>query len=125
VNVWLPSIAAGMALAWLSATALIEDKRQWWQLCRWLALGSTLLSGLFVHLAASDFTSNVLGRDVAATLVLGATLPLAYGAICRLTHRVFATRGLNAVVGVAAVLGGTALSVFVVLWTHCTSGDCL
>ena len=118
------SLFSGVILAVLSTTAVIEDRSEWWQICWWLALGSTLLSGAVALVDAGAFLSPVLLRDAAASLLLAPVLPLAYGGLLRVAHRLFANRAVNVVIGTAAALGGTALSFFVIFSIHCTSGDC-
>jgi hypothetical protein len=121
----LPSMVAGSVLAMLSATALIDQSQQWWRVSFSTALCAAIATALLTMLVASDPVNNVLGRDIVATLVLGATLPLAYATIGRLTHRRWAIRALTVVSIVAALVASLPLWFFVILSVHCSSGDCL
>jgi len=122
--VW-PLVVAGSVLAILSATARIDQSQQWWRVSFSAVLCSALATALLVMLVARDPVNNVLGRDIVATLVLGATLPFAYATIGWFTHRRWANRALTVVSIVAALVASMPLWFFIILSVHCSSGDCL
>ena len=88
---------------------------------------STLGTGVLLLLIWTSYAqtghSYVLGRDVVAVVVVGAAIPLLLGGyVWWRRHDPPENRMLQAFV----LAGGLAIVAwFVVLFVHCTSGDCL
>jgi hypothetical protein len=116
---------AGMALAALSGSTLVHDRRRWWRIAIGIMVATVVISAVTTLARAADPVNNVLGRDIFGAIVFSAAIPLICAGVARLTAGLFASRwmasGCCLVVGAACLLS----SPFVLVGIHCSSGDCM
>jgi hypothetical protein len=122
---WAVAVSGGVVIAALSATTLALDIARW----RKLAVATALTVGV-VNLALGlhlhfDAESNALLRDVAALVLLAAACPIAVAAAARIVGTRIRHRLVRVIAAVAVVVVFAAAVPFVLLFVHCTSGDCL
>jgi hypothetical protein len=123
-NFW-PSALATVIVACASATTWARKQRRAAGLAVVLAVAVAASYAWLLHDQIADPRSNLLARDVAGWLVVGAATPLlsaSAGVIVRphVRHG-WAAGTISGLVGAAWVLA----SPLILLYVHCSSGDCL
>ena len=119
-----PMLLACLALATAGATRLPERRRAWLTLVLLLCVVSTLGYGLPVAHATIS-RSNYLLRDLAATFLLAFSLPLLIGWLAHWAAAYRIRPAFRLALTLAFALGSIAVSPYLLLAVHCTSGDCL
>ncbi len=114
-------LAGGAVAVGLSATRFPSRSQHWW----WAIFGAAALSAsVSAALSLSSLMNDgALYRDVAAEVAMSVICPLVVGAvISAMRQRSWQVRLFTAV----AIFGVFALALpSVVLYVHCTSGDCI
>jgi hypothetical protein len=117
-----PFAAAALCLAALSMSTVIASPRRWTVISVVVIAAALAIYVPPLLAKAADPGNNILARDVAAFLLWATGAP-AMGA--RVAFLFQANGALGRVLGLAMSLLWLAVTPFVVLFVHCTSGDCL
>jgi chromate transport protein ChrA len=123
-NFWPSALAVVIAVC-VSASTRIRERRRAAILAVVLAVAVTAVYGWILRDQVTDPRSNILGRDVAGRLLIGAAAPLltvfvAAFARFRGVH-VWVAEVISGLVGAVWILVGP----LILLYIHCSSGDCL
>jgi hypothetical protein len=111
-------VVGGTLIVGLGSTALVGQTQRWWR----ITLGTALASGV-INGAVALRVSDPLYRDIAAVAIISALCPVAVAATVRsMRGREGSERVWGGISVVLVFLVGTP---FLLLYAHCTSGDCL
>jgi len=120
-----PAVAAVAVLAALSASRLATDSARWKLVSALVIAAGVALYAPSLLLRGADPRNNLLIRDLVAALLLAAGGPaLAAWSAHRLQRRGIGPTW-RAMTCLVLGLLWVAASPFVLLFAHCTSGDCL
>jgi hypothetical protein len=120
-----PSALAVLIVVCAGASAGAQNQRRTAVLAAVLAVAVAATYGWLIHDQVADPRSNLLVRDVAGRLLVGAAAPLltvlAAAIVRPRAARGWITEAVSTLVGAVWVL----TSPLILLYIHCSSGDCL
>lgn len=115
--------AGGIALIPFAVTTLVLRRRLVWSLAFGLALAAAMFNAALAFHLQSDASSNVLSRDIVATMMLAFACPIVIAAATLAYAR--SSAYCRAGIAITIVVGFGFVAPLFVLVAHCTSGDCL
>lgn len=115
----------GIAMAALTPTRLVKVPCRWWSVVTIVSVVSLATNCVISFDEASQPVNNLLVRDVVAWILLAGVIPFLVAAVSRSIARNRKGVWLRTIVAVLVLVLLAGATPFVLLFVHCTSGDCL
>ncbi len=120
-----PAIVLTIALAIAGGTRLVASQRSWRAIAATAALLAVVAEVPFLRAAMRSPTANFLTRDAIAWLLLGAGAILLTALVATKASAAHWRGVERAGASMLAGLFLLAIAPYVLLFVHCTSGDCI